>query len=49
MNGTCPNMHECDFTHIKSVKLPEDGHSQLKEWVDTFKTDKINSEWSQND
>ena len=37
------------LTHIKLVKPVQDGHTLLKESIDTFKIDKIKSERSQND
>ena len=37
------------LTHIKLVKLLQDGHTLLKESLNTFNIDKISSEWSQND
>ena len=43
---TCMNLF---LTRIKPVKLLRDKHIWLKEWVDTYKTDKIDLEWSQND
>ena len=37
------------LTPIKPAKLIQDGHTRLKKCVDIFKTDKINSEWTQSD
>ena len=43
---TCINLF---IIHIKLVKLLQDGHTLLKESLNTFKIVKINSEWSRND
>ena len=43
---TCMNLL---LTHIKLVKLLQDGHTLMKESLNTFTIDKSNSEWSKND